>query len=498
MPVGVSYGFSAPTGAKREKGYILIPGLRTARVAPVVNIGMSAPDWIKFLVSYAYNEKIDFRDPAQMNRLIFHRSHGLFFQGLKWRIMDPSDAAGYGIGINNLNTMGILAGINPKDRIKSVSQKLTSPVRKQVLHDFLQIFTHSTIARFPVEDIFKSLNKIARFSEPRRTFELISITIDIIKESVRAMPIQEQNQIAGTIQQFISILEMMGIKSTEVSEKDLVSLLGLSKPGEIPPHLSPVDIAVILHELARNADTGGLPIVLSFIVSDILGAHKTASPEEILWEASHRLTSDMRIEQHLRRLYRRIANLINSKGFSTYLSEDEFLSTCSPAEIRREAIWWEYNLVLGKLEELMRDFVGPYRFQIPWRGRFRKEFVRLSSNSAWNRKAHIVLQRIAELANNVSSKDMYSFIIGEEELLAWFRDIQLVLNLNESLDGNFKKLWELADRLSKNDDDPVANYDSSTDTISLHKDPREDNPYIQRSIVYAWIEKFSRIWRDAS
>lgn len=494
----VSYGISAPTGAKREKGYILIPGLRTARVAPVVNIGMSAPDWIKFLVSYAYNEKIDFRDPAQMNRLIFDRSHGLFFQGLKWRIMDPSDAAGYGIGINNLNTLGILAGINPENRIKSVSQKLTSPVRKQVLHDFLQIFTPSTIARFPVEDIFKALNKIAGFSEPRKTFELISITIDIIKESVRTLPIQEQNQIAGTIQQFISILEMMGVKSTEISERDLVSLLGLSKPGEIPPHLSPVDIAVILHELTRNSEMGGLPIVLSFIVSDILGAHRTTSPEEILWEANHRLPSDMRIEQYTRRLHRRIANLINSKGFSTSLSEDEFLSTCSPAEIRKEAIWWEYNLVLGKLEELMRDFVGPYRFQIPWHGKFRKELIRLLSNSAWNRKAHIVLKRIVELANNACSKDMYIFIIGEDELLAWFRDIQLVLNLNKSLEINFKKLWELADRLSKNDDDPVANYDSSTDTISLHRDPREDNPYIQRSIVYEWIEKFSRIWRDTS
>jgi hypothetical protein len=494
--MGVSYGFSVPTGARREKGYILIPGLRTSRVAPVVNIGMSAPDWIKFLVSYAYNEKIDFEDPVQMNDLIFNRSHGLFFQGLKWRIQDPSDAAGYGIGINTLNTIGILAGINPEDKIKNVSQRLSSPMKKEVLHDFFQIFTPSTIAKFLIQDLIISLGCIAEFSEPRRTFELISITVDVLKKAVSALSIQEQNQIAGTIEQFITILELMGVKSTELSEKNLVSLLCLNKPGKIPPHLSPVDIAVIFHELARNAETGGLPIVLSFIVSDILGAHKTASPEEILWEASHRLPSDMRIEQYIKRLYHRMTSLISAKGFSLQLSEDEFLSICSPEEVRKEAIWWEYNLVLGKLEELMRDFVGPYRFQTPWDGKFRKEIIRLSSNTAWNRKANIVLQRTAELANNVSSKDIYIFIIDEEELLAWFRDIQLVLNLNKSLDARFRKLWELSDKLSQNDEDPVANYDINTDTISLHKDPREVNPYIQRPIVYTWIEKFSRIWRD--
>lgn len=181
--MGVSYGFSVPTGARREKGYILIPGLRTSHVAPVVNIGMSAPDWIKFLVSYAYNEKTDFEDPIRLNDLIFNRRHGLFFQGLKWRIQDPSDAAGYGIGINTLNTIGILAGINPEDKIRSVSQKLSSPIKRDVLNEFFQIFTPGTIAKFQVQDLIISLSRIAKFSEPRRTSELISITVDVLKKS---------------------------------------------------------------------------------------------------------------------------------------------------------------------------------------------------------------------------------------------------------------------------------------------------------------------------
>lgn len=494
--MGVSYGFSVSIGGKREKGYILVPGLRTSRVAPIVNIGMSAPDWIKFLVSYAYNEKIDLEDPLQLNSLIYNRSQGLFFQGLKWRIQDPSDAVGYGIGINTLNRMGILSTINPEEIIKYVSHKLATPIQQGMLQRFFQIFTPYAVAKLSTQDIVKALSHAAVLPEPRRTFELISISIDVIRESVKNRSIPEQNQIAGTLGQFIRILELMGVKSDRISDKTLTSLLCLHKPGEIPPHLLPLDIAVILHEFVLNAETGGLPIVLSFIVSDLLGAYKTTSPEDVLWEANHRLPSDVRIKQHVRKLYRRIASLIGSKGFSTQLSEDDFSSICSASEVRKEAIWWEYNLVLGKLEELMRDFVGPYRFQTPWRGKLRKEFLRLSHDQTWNRKANIILKKTAELANSVASKDIYAYAIDEEILLVWFREIQSILNSTDSIDSRFRKLWEFSDRLSRTDEDPVANYDASTDSILLHKDPREVNPYIQRPIVYAWVKRFGRIWRD--
>jgi hypothetical protein len=494
--MGVSYGFSVSTGGKREKGYILVPGLRTSRVAPIVNIGMSAPDWIKYLVSCGYHEKADFRDPLQLNDLIYHRSRGLFFQGLKWRIQDPSDAAGYGIGINTLNRMDIIGTINPEEAIKELSQKLATPIKRGMLQLFFQIFTPSAVAKLSAEDIVKALSQATALPEPKKTFELISISIDVIKESVKNKTIPDQNQIAGTIEQFIKIVELMGVKSDRISSRSLTSLLCMHKPGEIPPNLLPLDIAVIFHEFVLNAEAGGLPIVMSFIVSDILRAYKTASPEEILWEANHRLPSDERIEQHVRKLYRRIASLISSKGFSTQLSEDKFSSICSPSEVRKEAIWWEYNLTLGKLEELMRDFVGPYRFQTPWSGKLRKEFIRLSSDQTWNRKAKVILQRTAELANNVASKETYAFAIDEETLVVWFREIQRILNSTNSIDSRFRRLWEFSDHLSRMDEDPVANYDSSTDMILLHKDPREVNPYIQRPIVYAWVEKFGRIWRD--
>lgn len=495
--MGVSYGFSIPTGARREKGYILVPGLRTSRVAPIINIGMSAPDWIKFLVSYAYHQKTSFNDPQQMNDLIFNRTQGLFYQGLKWRILDPSDAAGYGIGINRLNADGILNGINPEETIRAVSQRLALPLIRDVAYSFFEIFSPGVIAGRSTQDLFKPLENIARFSEPKRTYELVSLTVDLIKEALSRTPLSEQNQVAGTIYQFVSLLELVGIKPEEINDKQLTFLLCSHKPGEIPPHLSPIDIAVLFHEIVRNPEGGALPLLHSFAVSDILGAYRTESPEAILWEASHKLPSDNRIERHVERLYQRVTHIVEAKGYRSQISRMEFQSAVSCAGIRNEAIWWEYNLVLGRLEELMRDFVGPYRFQTPWGGKLHNEFVRLASDPAWIAKAKAVLQRTRELANRISSQDTYTLVI-DEELLGWFREIQTILNSSASLDFKLRRLWEFSNRLSQGDDDPVATYNIKTDTVFLRKDPREDNPFIQRSVVYAWIEKLGRIWRDIS
>jgi hypothetical protein len=79
----VEYGFSVALGIQREKGYVLIPGLRTAHVAPVLNIGMSAPVWVKYLVSYGYHNKFDFENQNQFNDMVFNRDHGIIFQGIK-------------------------------------------------------------------------------------------------------------------------------------------------------------------------------------------------------------------------------------------------------------------------------------------------------------------------------------------------------------------------------------------------------------------------------
>lgn len=492
----MDYGFSVATGTQREKGYILIPGLRTSHVAPVINIGMSAPDWIKFITSYAYKENTDLEDPNQINDLIFNPVQGMFFQGLKWRIQDPSDAAGFGIGVNTLNSLGILAGINPEYKIIKVSRKLARNATKDAIKDFVQIFDPGVVAKVSIREIFSQLNTASNLTEPKRTDEVISITIRLIRAALKDKPVQEQNQIAGTIYQFISVLQLLRISPAELTEKDLPFILCMQKPGKIPPHLLPSDIAVIFHELARNADSGGLPILLSFIVSDLLGATKTSSQEEILWEANQKLPSNTRIEQYTRKLFHRIKVLIKRNGFLTQISEEDFVSTCSHAEIRKEAIWWEYNLILGKLEELMRDFVAPYRFDTPWSGKFRREFARLSQDARWIRNTAKVLQKVADLAKNTSSNDLYAVVIEEEELLSWFREIQPLLNPQSPLDTRLKSLWAFSETLSQRDDDPVANYDAKTDTILLHKDPRDTNPYIQRPIVLTWINKFARIWGE--
>ena len=218
----------------------------------------------------------------------------------------------------------------------------------------------------------------------------------------------------------------------------------------------------------------------------------------MLGEANRRLPSDASIEKNIRKLYKRIQQLITAKGFACKISEDEFFSICSCDEIRKEAIWWEYNVTLGSLEELMRAFVGPYRDYTPWSGKSRKEFLRLSADPKWLRDASIVLQRTADLAKNVSSNYFYSSVIEEFHLLTWFNDVQPLVNTRLPLDNSFKRLWELTEKMAQLDNNAVANYDTKTDTIMLHRDPRDTDPYIQRSIVFTWLNKFSRVWSTSN
>jgi hypothetical protein len=179
----LDYGFSVATGAQRERGYILIPGLRTAHVAPIINIGMSAPDWIKFITSYVSKEKTDLEDPNQMNELIFNPEQGMFFQGLKWRIQDPSDAAGYGIGINTLNSLGILADINPQHRISEVSRELGQNNMKDAMKDFAQIFNPSVFARAPAKEIIGQLKARARGNLHIHNKNELAIAVSAIRKS---------------------------------------------------------------------------------------------------------------------------------------------------------------------------------------------------------------------------------------------------------------------------------------------------------------------------
>ena len=80
--------------------------------------------------------------------------------------------------------------------------------------------------------------------------------------------------------------------------------------------------------------------------------------------------------------------------------------------------------------------------------------------------------------------------------LSWFSEIQAILSNARTIESRLKRLWEFSNKLSKLELDPVAYYDPDTGTIVLNKDPREDNPFIQRSIVYEWLEDFGRIWND--
>jgi hypothetical protein len=489
----LQYGFSVATSARRQRGYILIPGMETAHVAPVINIGMSAPEWIKFLTAFAYYEKTNLENETELNNLIFNETNGMFFQGLKWRIQDPSDAAGFGIGIVTLSDAGILATRNPERFISIVSQTVKKDIN-QAFAEFVRIFNPRVIAKSSPKELKSQLKTASSLREPKRTDAIITITVRLIRESLKTKKITDQNEFAGSIYDFLLILKRLGIDPMHLCSEDLATLLCTDKPGKLQPHLLPEDVAVIIHEFVYNHDAGGLPIAMSFIVADILGVANSKSPEIILGEAYRHLPSKSGIERYTKDLYKRIQKVLNAKGFSCKISEAEFTKVCSYEAIRKEAVWWEYNVTLGRLEELMRDFVSPYRWVTPWSGTFRQEFTRLAANTKWLREATVILQNSSNLAKNVSSNSFYHSVIVEPLKLSWFNELQKLANARTPLDSSLKRLWELADIMSQLSRNPVATYDTGTDRIILLRDPRESDPYIQRSIVFTWLRKFSVIW----
>jgi hypothetical protein len=490
----MEYGFSVALGIQRQKGYVLIPGLRTSRVAPVLNIGMSAPTWVKYLTSYGYHNNSDFSDPNQFNEMIFNRKSGVLFQGITWRLRDPKDPVGFGIGMSKANRMGILNSIYPEGYIRDVSFKLGASAKKDAIASFGSIFNPGAIARLKQKDLLNSFDIAAKLKEPYRSYEVVSIFVDTIKNAVRDDSLSDQNSIGTTVRGFMLILNLLRLEPAKLTKENPAMLLCDKKPGDIQPQLSPRDIAVIFHEFVQNAESGGLPILLAFIVFDILGATQFRSPEEVLWIAPLKLPSDSRIENYLASLYSRVATLLEKAGYSPQFSNKEFRSVCSPDAVRKEAIWWEYNLVLARLEALMRDFVGPYRFSTPWSGTFKQEYTRLSQKPSWLKQARVVSKRTLQLAKNISTQDVYALAINEENLQGWFRDIQSLIKLDSPVDTQLRLFWKFSEKIAETDDDPVANFDYKTDTIRLHKDPRYTNPYIQRPVLWDWMRRFGRIW----
>ena len=184
----MEYGFSVALGIQREKGYVLIPGLKTSRVAPILNIGMSAPSWIKFLTSYGYHNKFDFENPGQFNDMVFNRKHGVIFQGLKWRLQDPKDPTGFGIGITKLNKYGILVTTHPERNIRDVSYKLRNSTRKDAIDSFNFAFNQGVISRVKRKDVLSSFDSAANLREPLRSYEVASIFLDTIKNCLKDNP----------------------------------------------------------------------------------------------------------------------------------------------------------------------------------------------------------------------------------------------------------------------------------------------------------------------
>ena len=108
---------------------------------------------------------------------------------------------------------------------------------------------------------------------------------------------------------------------------------------------------------------------------------QTSDMDIILRDSYRRLPSDDQIQQHIDRLYGRVTVLLSQHIRSTnLLSYYDFSAKLNPAKVKRVAVLWEYSIIAGELEEMLRIFVSdPYQTP-PYEFKFEQKFNELLEN----------------------------------------------------------------------------------------------------------------------
>jgi hypothetical protein len=160
--------------------------------------------------------------------------------------------------------------------------------------------------------------------------------------------------------------------------------------------------------------------------------------------------------------------------------------------IKQQAVIWEFNLVLGQLEEILRKFIavaGPKPYVIS----FEKAWDRLSPADYPHYKE--VIWRFFELCSNFFTKDSYIAALRSESgfsykrsyiLRGWFEEVNDP-NPSTDLKTALEKLVTKASAIGNS-----IEYDGKK--IKVETLPEPINPMITRGAIYSWCELFTDIW----
>ena len=495
------YGISIQKIPRRIVDRIIIPRLAPTHIMSYVSLGMNRPEWIKFIVSAIAHKKLDLRNPADRYRLIFDESWGWLFQAfiLKREAEDLGEtSSGYGTGflqIQSSGSLGILDETVSSDLLCSdVVNDLLSELEPGKIKKCIQVvnkcFRHE-VDTAEAEKKFLDLMDKPPEEKMRGLFNIITWAIN--ENLKHDYPTIEQRADLLTIpNQYLRIVQDMGVNQP-TSLTQVLKALCSEPPGRIPKGLLNFEIACMFHEMLVSDHVKAIP--LSFIVFDLA---RKKSPflqlpevDDIFRDAYSRLPHDEHIEEYIKTLYQRICQLLTKRLSSLVIAPfRNFKENCRLNEIKKTAVLWEYNLVAGELEEILRLFAEEPDSTPPYKVLFEKRWNALDAIKKDNLKR--VISRFEFLASMVKNNDDYvmSFQTGDEftkSLPSWFEHVTDGLSSwhdpKSKLEFLIRKAGEMGDSVE---------FDGKI--IEVLKAPTAVNPLIARGAFYDWLRCFLGLW----
>jgi hypothetical protein len=290
---------------------------------------------------------------------------------------------------------------------------------------------------------------------------------------------------------FINIVNDIGLHRWPNDNK-IIQILYSEKPGEIARGLTNIEIAALLYELVIGEKVR--PIALSYVVFDLCRGKSLFDDDRkvdnILRDSYDLLPEDDEIIRYTKNLYARIADLLRGHvappALMTYQEFSRFLSI---EKIKQQAVFWEYNLILGELEEMLRDFISsdevpPYVFQ--FEKRWNEVFP--IKEAYWND----TIRRFQELCFKVANSDSYTSAL---KCTSGFRhDLQGWFEIVRQQDGSNVELKDAVHRLLMKASEIGDSLEFDAKLIRVNFLPTPINPLITRGAVYSWLRVFAAIW----
>ena len=499
----MKYGISFQRLPQRAYDRIIIPGLAPTQIMSLISLGMGRPDWIKYIISAVAHQKLDLSSPIDRNNMIFNEDWGLLLQTFIWKRdawEREENFTGYGIGslqLQNSGTLGILAPNISWDAlcfdiVNDIMYSLKEENVKQIVKDLEAYFKYTPEPLAISQRLASIINKPLE----ERKKSIFSLFVWIIDNAIsKDYPaIDGKAGVFSVANQFIRIVEDLGASNHENISR-IQRLLCSEKPPEIKRGLTKLEVAALIYDVLQTERTSA--IALSFALYDLIRSNSpTATTNEmdlLLREAYRRLQSSDVIQDYIDKLYARITSSLSRHLQSTALmSYYDFTNLINPSKVKRVAVLWEYSLIAGELEEMLRRFISEDYQTPPYNFSFSEKYDNMLKESSqyWQD----IISKFEELAINVLNDPTYFIAFRSEkeeesflDIPSWFKTVSDGLSSRYTLRDKFEGLFKVASQVG-------ISIKYQEDKVTVLKSPSPTHPLIARDAFYQWLRTLEGIW----